>query len=255
MIIRKSVDEIAVMRRAGKITAEAFEVAEKAIRPGRTTAELDKLIESLIREQGAIPAFKGYLPPGEIGQGFPASACISVNEGVVHGIPGERRLEEGDIVSIDVGVLKDGYFADQAKTFGVGEISQEAARLIGTAERALYAGIEECRVGHHLYDISFAIQTVAEKERFSVVRDFVGHGIGQAMHEAPQIPNHGEKGKGVVLKQGMVFALEPMVNQGGWEVEVLDDRWTVITKDRSLSAHFEHTVAIADNGPQIVTAL
>ena len=248
MIERKTADEIDLMREAGAIVAEAIELIRKEVKPGVATKYLDNVAEEYIRQKHATPAFKGY-------QGFPASLCISINEAVVHGIPDERRLEEGQIVSIDIGVKHKGFYGDAAFTVPVGEVSDEAKRLIETTRQALAAGIEKCRAGRRLFDISHAIQELSEAAGFSVVRDYVGHGIGRAMHEDPQIPNFGPPDRGPVLEAGMVFALEPMVNAGGYEVEVLDDKWTVVTADRSLSAHFEHTVAITPSGPLILTSL
>jgi methionyl aminopeptidase len=248
MIIRKSKDEIATMRQAGRIVAKVLEVIENRIKPGVEFIELDRLAESTIRKSGARPAFKGY-------KGFPATICASPNETVVHGIPGKQRLQEGDIISIDVGAEYKGYFGDMAATFPVGEVSDTAKRLIETTRASLLKGIEKCLDGGYLYDISNAIQTEAENAGFSVVREFVGHGIGREMHEEPQIPNYGTPGRGPRLKNGMVLAIEPMVNVGDYRVEILDDNWTVVTVDKSLSAHFEHTVAITENGPEILTVI
>ncbi|HHX77461.1 MAG TPA: type I methionyl aminopeptidase, partial [Firmicutes bacterium] len=216
--------------------------------PGLTTLELDRLAEKYIRSQGGIPAFKGY-------QGFPGTICASFNDEVVHGIPGLRRLQEGDIISIDVGANYKGYFGDAAATFPVGLVTQEARRLIEVTRESLQAGISQAKEGNHLSDISHAIQSYVEERGYYVVRDYVGHGIGQAMHEEPQIPNFGPPGRGPRLLNGMVLAIEPMVNVGTWEVKTLDDNWTVVTKDGSLSAHFEHTIAIVDGMPQIFTGL
>ncbi len=246
MIIQKSHQELQIMRKAGRIAAQSLKVVRMAIKPGVRTKELDEIVEKFILKQGARPAFKGY-------RGYPASVCVSINEEVVHGIPGERILEEGDIVSVDIGVEYKGFFGDIAATFAVGEVSEEAKKLIEVTRRALEVGIAQCRPGNRLYDISAAIQQTVESNGFSVVRQFVGHGIGKSLHEDPQVPNYGEKGKGPVLEPGMTFALEPMVNAGGWEVEVLSDGWTVSTADRSLSAHFEHTVAITAKGRWVLT--
>jgi methionyl aminopeptidase len=248
MIILKSADEIREMHFAGRIVAETLNHVRVLIEPGVSTKELDKAAENYIKKCGAKPAFKGY-------RGYPASTCISLNEVVVHGIPDESVLRNGDIVGIDVGVEHQGYYSDIAATFPVGRIDEAAARLIRVTREALEAGIAQCRPGKRLFDISHAIQEVAEKAGFSPVRQFVGHGIGRAMHEDPQIPNFGEAGTGPVLKEGMVFALEPMINAGGWEVEVMKDGWTVKTVDRSLSAHFEHTVVITKSGPLILTLI
>lgn len=246
MIILKSADEIRTMHFSGRIVAKTLHHVRSLIKPGISTKELDRAAENYIKKCGAQPAFKGY-------RGYPATTCISLNEVVVHGIPDERVLRNGDIVGIDIGVEHQGYYGDIAATFPVGQIGEEAARLVKVTREALEAGIAECHPGKRLFDISHAIQGVAEKAGFSPVRQFVGHGIGRSMHEDPQIPNFGEAGKGPVLKEGMVFALEPMINAGGWEVEVLSDGWTVKTVDRSLSAHFEHTVALTKSGPLILT--
>ncbi|MGI6566679.1 MAG: type I methionyl aminopeptidase [Firmicutes bacterium] len=246
MIIRKSQDELQAMREAGRLTALTHDVVAAAVRPGITTASLDALAEEFIRDHDAIPAFKGY-------NGYPASICVSVNEEVVHGIPGARILRDGDIVSIDIGVVLDGFYGDMARTYPVGEISEEAKRLIAVTETALEKGIAAAVAGNRLSDIGHAVQSYVEAHGMSVVRDFVGHGIGRSMHEEPQIPNFGRPGYGPRLKPGMVLAIEPMVNVGGWEVIVLSDNWTVVTADRSLSAHFEDTVAVTEGGPLILT--
>ncbi|HDP70160.1 MAG TPA: type I methionyl aminopeptidase [Actinobacteria bacterium] len=246
MIIIKSPDEIERMREAGKIVGKVFEKIKNYLRPGISTVEVDEIVYSIIKKLGGYPAFKGY-------RGFPASTCISINEEVVHGIPSLRRIKSGDIVGVDVGVEYEGYFADAAATFPVGEVSEQATALISVTKAALKAGIEKCVVANKLYDISYAIQKVAEDGGYSVVRDFVGHGIGLKLHEDPQIPNYGSPNRGQVLKAGMVFALEPMVNIGDYRIKVLDDKWTVVTRDGSLSAHFEHTVAITLEGPDILT--
>ncbi|MDY0088517.1 MAG: type I methionyl aminopeptidase [Coriobacteriia bacterium] len=246
MIIRKSPSEIATMREAGRITARALRLVGEAVRPGVTTAELDAVAEDAIRSAGALPAFKGY-------QGFPATICASVNDQVVHGIPSETVLRAGDILSVDVGAVVEGYYGDSARTFAVGEVSDEAQALMDATREALEAGMVQCVPGKRLLDISHAVQTVAEGAGFSVVREYVGHGIGRAMHEDPQLPNFGPAGQGPILAEGMVFAIEPMVNAGGAEVCGLDDGWTVVTKDGSLSAHFEHTVAVTEAGPLVLT--
>lgn len=246
MIIRKSSAEIGIMREAGRITARALRSVGEAVRPGVTTGELDAIAEDVIHSAGALPAFKGY-------QGFPATICASLNEQVVHGIPGERRLAEGDILSVDVGAIVDGYYGDSAYTFAVGAVSDEATRLMDATRAALEAGMARCVPGMRLYDISNAVQHVAEGAGFSIVREYVGHGIGRAMHEEPQIPNFGPAGKGPTLKPGMVLAIEPMVNAGGAAVRSLDDGWTVVTQDMRPSAHFEHTVAVIDDGPYVLT--
>ncbi|MEK7847186.1 MAG: type I methionyl aminopeptidase [Nitrospinota bacterium] len=248
MIILKSRQEIEKMKIPNKLVAEVLEEITKKIRAGITTIELDRLAEAIIIKRGGIPAFKGY-------RGYPNTLCISVNEQVVHGIPSKRRLEEGDIVSIDLGIYYEGYYGDAAVTLGIGEISPEAERLLTATRKALDTGIKKAHIGNYLSDISHAIQSHVEEEGFSVVRAFVGHGIGTSLHEDPQVPNFGEAGTGSLLKSGMVLAIEPMVNAGGSDVEVLEDDWTVVTRDRSLSAHFEHTVAITDNGAEILTKL
>lgn len=248
MIIIKSKREIELMRESGKIVAYTHQVLRDMIKPGITTQDLNEVAEKTIRKYGAIPAFKGY-------GGFPASICASVNEQVVHGIPGKVILKEGDIISIDVGAFKDGYCGDSAKTHPVGNVSETASKLIEVTRASFYEGLKYCRVGNRLSDVSHHIQQVVEDNGFSVVRDYVGHGIGQEMHEDPQIPNFGPKGKGVRLSAGMVLAIEPMVNAGAFHVETLSDRWTVVTVDRSLSAHYEHTIAITEDDPIILTAL
>lgn len=248
MIILKSRQEIEKMKIPNKLVAEVLEEITKKIRAGITTIELDRLAEAIIIKRGGTPAFKGY-------RGYPNTLCISVNEQVVHGIPSKRRLEEGDIVSIDLGIYYKGYYGDAAVTLGIGNISSEAERLLTATRKALDIGIEKANIGNYLSDISHAIQSHVEEEGFSVVRAFVGHGIGTSLHEDPQVPNFGEAGTGSLLKSGMVLAIEPMVNAGGSDVEVLEDDWTVVTRDRSLSAHFEHTVAITDNGAEILTKL
>jgi len=248
MIIRKSKSEIAAMRHAGRIVAQTLKLIENEIRPGITTAELDAIAEKFIRKSGARPAFKGY-------RGYPATICASPNEVVVHGIPGSRELVEGDIISIDVGAELDGFYGDAAATFPVGKISEEAQRLIDVTKVSLLKGIEQCVEDNYLYDISCAVQSTVEAAGYSVVKEFVGHGIGRAMHEDPQIPNFGLPRRGPKIKLGMVFAIEPMVNIGGFKVDILADNWTVVTEDRSLSAHFEHTVAVTKQGPDVLTVL
>ncbi len=248
MIILKSPEEIKKMRRSGQIAAQLSQKLTEKVKPGITTKELDRVASTLIRMHRAHSAFLGF-------QGFPASICTSVNDQIVHGIPGSYRLREGDIISIDFGVIYQGYYSDMAITLPVGNISKDAQRLITVTKSALASGISQMVPGNRLYDISSAIQECAESNGFSVVRDLVGHGIGQKMHEEPQIPNFGKRSTGPYLKAGMVFALEPMVNAGRYEIETLDDNWTVVTTDGSLSCHFEHTVAIIDNGPEILTTL
>lgn len=246
MINIRTPQEIAKIRKSSSLVARALRKVREAIRPGITTAELDRIAEETIRRGGGVPAFKGY-------RGFPASLCVSVNEEVVHGIPGRRRLKEGDIVSLDLGVLMDGYYGDAAITVPVGEVSELAKRLLQVTEEALYRGIEKARAGNRLFDISHAIQRWVEAAGFSVVRDFVGHGIGRALHEEPQVPNFGPPNQGPRLDVGMVLAIEPMVNTGTWRVRVLENGWTVVTADGGLSAHFEHTVAITEGGPEILS--
>lgn len=248
MITLKSPQEIKLMREAGRIVAETHELIRKAIKPGVTTKYLDAMAEEYILKRGGTPAFKGY-------GGFPASICASINHEVVHGIPGLKRLEEGDIISIDIGVLLQGYYGDSAKTHGVGQISQRAQQLIDVTRESFYQGLQFAREGYRLSDISNRIQTHVEAQGFSVVRDFVGHGIGTQMHEEPQIPNYGPPGKGPRLKAGMVLAIEPMINAGTYEVKVLTDGWTVVTLDGEYSAHYEHTVAITTDEPEILTVL
>lgn len=249
MIILRSQREIERIRTACHIVAEVLQRLKEHIQPGVSTWELDVLSEKLTLKHKAQPAFKGY-------HGYPHTLCTSINEEVVHGMPGKQRvLKEGDIISIDFGVVLDGYYGDAAITVPVGAISHEAQTLCRVTAEALQKGIEQAVAGHHLSDISHAIQTHAEAHGYSVVREFVGHGIGQQLHESPQIPNYGPPGKGVRLKPGMVFAIEPMINMGRPEVEILRDRWTAVTLDRQLSAHFEHTVAVTANGPDILTLL
>jgi methionyl aminopeptidase len=248
MIILKSPDEIAKMRRAGRIVAGTIDRVLAAVRPGLTTGGLDEVAEAYIAEEGAIPSFKGY-------RGFPASICASLNDEVVHGIPGSRKLKPGDIVSLDFGAIWEGYHADSAVTVFVGEPpSAEAEKLVRVTEDALEAGISEIRAGKRLSDIGHAVQQVVEGAGFGVVREYVGHGVGRSLHEDPQIPNYGPPGRGPEIKPGLVVAVEPMVNMGGWETRVLPDRWTVVTADGSLSAHFEHTIAVTDEGPEVLTA-
>ena len=246
MIILKSDREIDYMRDAGKIVADTLVEVKNAVKPGVSTLELDKIAEKYIRSCGAIPAFKGY-------GGFPASICTSINEEVVHGIPGLKKLKNGDNVSIDVGAVINGFNGDSAKTFPVGEVSVEMQKLLDVTEQSLYKGIEKAIAGNRLGDISNAVQTFAEEYGCGIVRDYVGHGIGRKMHEDPQIPNYGSAGRGPRLKSGMTLAIEPMINLGTHEVKTLDDDWTVITKDRKPSAHFEHTIAIVDDKPEILT--
>jgi methionyl aminopeptidase len=246
MITIRTPQEIEIMRQNNRLVAHVLQRLREAIKPGITTEELDQLAERSIREAGATPAFKGY-------RGYPASLCVSVNEEVVHGIPGPRRLQEGEIVSLDVGVYRNGYYGDAAITCPVGKVSEQAVRLLEVTQQALAKGIEQATHGNRLLDISHAIQSWVESQGFAVVRDFVGHGIGRALHEDPQVPNFGPPHHGPRLRPGMVLAIEPMINVGTWEVKILEDAWTVVTADRSLSAHFEHTIAISDGEPDILS--
>lgn len=248
MIIFKTPEEIKIMREAGRIVAETHMKLKEAIRPGITTAELDRIAEKYILSRGATPAFKGY-------QGFPASICASINEELVHGIPGLRKLKNGDIISIDIGAVYNGFYGDAAVTVPVGEVSQEAIDLLQVTEDALMKGIQLAVVNNRLSDISNAIQKYVEEKGYAVVKDYVGHGIGRQMHEDPQVPNFGRPGFGPKLKPGLVLAIEPMVNIGTEEVVTLADNWTVVTKDKKLCAHFEHTIAITENGPEILTVI
>lgn len=248
MIIIKSKREIEKLREAGRVVAETHAFLKELIKPGITTGELDRRAEEFIRKKGSVPAFKGY-------GGFPGSICASINEEVVHGIPGKKELKDGDIISLDIGSIVDGYYGDSAKTHPVGEISEEDKRLIAVTRQSFYEGIKFAKVGFRLSDISNAIQTYAEGEGFSIVRDFVGHGIGQEMHEEPQIPNYGPAGKGPRLREGMTLAIEPMVNIGTHRVKILEDNWTVITSDGKNSAHYEHTIAITGDEPRILSLL
>ncbi len=247
-IILKSPREIAQMRGAGRVVAAVLEEVGKKVRPGITTAELDDIAVSEVKKRGAEASFKGY-------RGFPASICTSVNEEVVHGIPGSRVLQEGEIISLDFGALLNGFHGDAAVTVGVGKISTEAQKIIDATRGALQAGIAAARIGARLGDVSAAIQSYAEARGFSVVREYVGHGIGRELHEDPQVPNFGVTGEGPVLQKGMTMALEPMLNAGGWRTRVAEDKWTVVTADGRLSAHFEHTIVIDENGPGILTEL
>jgi methionyl aminopeptidase len=246
VILLKTKDEIEIMRRAGRIVAHTLDMVGENIRPGMTTAQLDSLIEEFLRSHGAIPAFKNY-------QGFPASACISIDDEVVHGIPGARVIKEGEIVSVDTGSIVDGYYGDSARTFAVGQVSSAKSRLMAVTLQSLQAGIDKARKGNRLGAISAAVQTVAESGGYGVVRQLVGHGIGRMMHEEPQVPNFGNENDGPILEAGMVLAIEPMINVGTYEVKTLPDGWTVVTADGLPSAHFEHTVAITDDGPDTLT--
>ena len=246
MIIIRSPREVEQIRKANVVVAEVLERLKTLVVPGVTTDDLDRISEEIILSKGAVPAFKGY-------RGYPKTLCVSINEEVVHGIPNQRRLKEGDIVSIDVGSNLHGYFGDAAITFPVGEVNPEAKRLMEVTEKALTIGIGMAKVGNRLFDISHAVQAWVESNGFSVVRDFVGHGIGKSLHEDPQIPNFGSPNQGPRLEKGMVFALEPMVNEGTYEVRVLDDGWTVVTADGKPSAHFEHTIAVTDGEAEILS--
>ncbi len=247
MVQLKSKAEIEKMRSAGAIVAQVLHEIEDLVKPGATTFDLDLFAQTRTKELGAKPAFKGY-------HGFPGTLCVSVNEEVVHGIPSKKRiLKEGDIVGIDFGVILDGWFGDSARTFPVGKISPEAAKLLEITEKSLFLGIAEANPGQNLFDIGHAVQKYVESFGYSVVREFVGHGIGKNLHEDPQVPNFGIRGKGMVLKPGMVLAIEPMINAGKPEVRVLADGWTAVTVDKKLSAHFEHTIAITESGTEILT--
>lgn len=246
MIVLKSPNEIDIMGANGAILKECFAFAQDFLRAGKTRRELDLAVEDIIAKSGAKPAFKGF-------QGYPAATCISVNQEVVHGIPDDRVLSEGDVVGLDVGVVKNGFYADAARTFAVGAISGEARRLLDVTQEALQKGIAQARPGNHLTDISHAVETHAREAGFSVVRTLVGHGIGRQMHEEPQVPNFGPPAQGPELQEGMVLAIEPMVNVGVSDVYTLEDGWTIVTVDGKLSAHFEDTVAITKNGPRILT--
>ena len=248
MVILKSSWEIDLIRKSGRIVAEALARLTKLVEPGITTLDLDRLAEEYILKRGAKPAFKGY-------RGYPYSLCASVNEQVVHALPSERKLKEGDIISLDLGSIVDGYYGDAAVTVPVGQVSDEAKRLIDVTQESLRRAIDAVHPGGRLSDISHAVQAAVEADGFSVVRLFVGHGIGRALHEEPQIPNFGPPGHGPVLKTGMVLAIEPMVNAGSPDVMILEDRWTAVTCDGSLSAHFEHTVALTENGTEVLTSL
>ncbi|MFQ5895925.1 MAG: type I methionyl aminopeptidase [Nitrospinota bacterium] len=246
MIVLRSREELEKLRVSNRVVAETLHELTRAVRPGETTLALDALAERLLRERGAVPAFKGY-------RGYRHTICASVNEEVVHGIPSERKLKEGDIVSLDLGALVEGYYGDSAVTVPVGRVSPEARRLLRVCEGALYEGIARARAGNRLFDISHGIQSYVERHGYSVVRVFVGHGIGTELHEEPQVPNFGEPATGPPLCEGMVLALEPMVNVGGSDVKVLGDDWTAVTADGTLSAHFEHSVAVTRNGPIVLS--
>jgi len=248
LIIRKSAQEIEGIARAGELVAETIALLGEHLQPGITTRELDLIADAFIREHGGVPTSKGY-------RGFPAATCISPNAMVVHGIPGDHRVDDGDLISVDVGITLDGLIADSAYTFAVGEVSDEARRLLDVCQEARDAGIEQARVGNHVGDISHAVQAVVESAGFSVIRSLVGHGVGRSYHEDPQVPNFGEPGRGPLLQRGMTIAIEPMITAGGAGVYLHDDDWSISTQDGSLAAHFEHTVAILDDGPRVLTLM
>ena len=248
MIILKTRREIEIMKKAGRLVAQSHELVRKNIKPGITTKELDRLVEDFLRSNNAIPTFKGY-------NGFPFSICASVNEEVVHGFPSERKLMAGDIISVDIGATFEGYVGDSAKTFIVGDVDEEKKHLVEATKQCFYEGIKFAKVSYRLSDISHAIQQYAESQGLSVVRDYVGHGVGKKMHESPQIPNFGKPNKGPRLQEGMVLAIEPMINAGVYNVKVLENGWTVVTLDGKPSAHYEHTIAITDGQPELLTVL
>jgi methionyl aminopeptidase len=252
VIALKSAREIEIMRRANIIVAEVLQELKQRVAPGVTTLELDAIAEEMTLKKNAIPAFKGYNVAGRV---YPRCLCASVNEEIVHGIPTDRVLREGDIIGLDYGVIYQGFYGDSAVTVGVGKVSDEALRLMQVTEQALYRGIEQLHEGKRLGDLGHAVQQTAESAGYSVVRAFVGHGVGRKLHEEPPVPNYGEPDRGIRLREGMVLAIEPMVNVGGYEVEIKEDGWTAITKDRSLAAHFEHSVAITKNGPFILSQI
>lgn len=248
MIELKSAREIALMRRGGHILADVVDRLREVVKPGISTLEIDEDVEAFIRSRGALPAFKGY-------RGFPATVCISINEEVVHGIPSaHRRVKEGDIVGLDLGCIVEGYYADCAFTLAIGDVPPKVQQLLDVTRDSLDVAVAECRPGRRLSDVSHAVQAHVEGHGFSVVRAFVGHGIGRALHEDPQIPNFGDPGRGPQLRAGMVLAIEPMVTMGSYDVKVLDDGWTAVTRDGSLAAHFEHTIAITEAGPEVLTS-
>jgi len=252
VISLKSPREIEIMRRANVIVAEVLQELKRRVGPGVTTLELDAVAEEMTLKRNAIPAFKGYNVAGRV---YPRCLCASINNEIVHGIPSNRALREGDIVGLDYGVVYEGFYGDSALTVGVGKVSEEAQRLMDVTEQSLYKGIEQLREGRRLGDLGAAVQRVAEGAGFSVVRAFVGHGIGKKLHEDPPVPNYGEPERGLRLKEGMVLAIEPMLNAGGYEVEIKEDGWTAVTKDGSLAAHFEHSVAITNDGPFILSQI
>ncbi len=246
MISLKSKQEIEIMREAARRLKQVFKELKKSIRVGMTTLEIDQKAERLIEAQKTKPAFKGY-------RGYSACVCTSINEEVVHGIPSKRKLKEGDLLSLDIGLIYEGYVSDSARTWAIGEVSEEALELMQTAKQALYIGMAQMKPGNRIGDLSAAIQNFVESQGFSVIRDFVGHGIGRAMHEDPQVPNYGKAGRGPKLDVGLVLAIEPMVAAGSWEVDIMDDSWTVVTRDRQWSAHYEDTIALTENGPENLT--
>jgi methionyl aminopeptidase len=246
MITIKSTREIAIMRRSGKITAQTLATLIEAAKPGMTTAELDRIADDSIRALGGVPTFIGY-------NGYPSAICASVNDEVVHGMPGPRVLREGDLLSIDIGTTFEGYVSDSAVTVAIGEVSEAARRLMQVTQECLMLGIAQMQIGNRLGDIGHAVQQHAEANGFGVVRALVGHGVGRKMHEDPQVPNYGQPGTGTVLRKGLVLAIEPMITEGTWEVETLEDGWTVVTEDGKLAAHFEHTIAVTESGPKILT--
>ncbi|MBI3999849.1 MAG: type I methionyl aminopeptidase [Candidatus Omnitrophica bacterium] len=246
MISLKSKHEIAIMREAARRLKVVFQELKRSIKAGMTTLEINQRVERLIEAQKAKPAFKGY-------RGYPACVCTSINEEVVHGIPSESRLKEGDLLSVDIGLIHNGYVSDSARTWTIGKADEEAIELMEAARRALYIGMAQMKVGNRLGDLSHAVQEYVEGQGFSVIRDFVGHGIGRAMHEDPQVPNFGKSGRGVKLEVGLVLALEPMVAAGSWEVDIMEDAWTVVTRDRQLAAHYEDTIALTESGPENLT--
>ena len=248
MIELKSAREIGLMRTAGHVLSDVIDHLRGFVKPGLSTLEIDEDVEGFIAARGARPAFKGY-------RGFPATVCISINEEVVHGIPSaHRRIQEGDIVGLDLGCIVDGYYADCAFTLAIGDVPPKVQQLLDVTRESLDQAIQECRPGRRLSDVSHAVQVHVERHGFSVVRAFVGHGIGRALHEDPQVPNFGDPGRGPQLRPGMVLAIEPMVTMGSWEVKVLDDGWTAVTRDGSLAAHFEHTIAVTDTDPEVLTS-
>lgn len=252
MILIKSPKEIEYMRESGRIVALALSEMEKAVKPGITTRELDKIATDVLRQEGAIPSFKGQ-EGFEGSKPYPATICASVNNQIIHGIPDNYVLKDGDIISIDMGALKNGYHGDAARTFAVGNISEKAQKLIDVTKQSFFEGMKFAKAGNRVSDISHAVQVYAESFGFSVVRDFVGHGVGTELHEDPQVPNYGKPGRGPRLAKGMVIAVEPMINEGGYDIEILKNGWTVVTTDGSLSAHYENTIVITDGEPELLT--